>query len=76
MLMSSAAVVSSEAMLGGQRSQYKLLVRAVNQHTGIEAPFITSAVSEDFVVCSLYCCLCGSCKIGLASAGSALLNAV
>lgn len=37
-------------MLGGQKSPYKLLVRAVNQHTGIEVPFITFVASEDFVV--------------------------
>lgn len=41
---------SSEAMLGGQKSPYKLLVRAVNQQTGMEVPFISNAVSEDFVV--------------------------
>ena len=44
--------VSSEAMLGGQKSSYKLLVRAVNQHTGAEVPYITFVVSEDFVVSS------------------------
>ncbi|KAL0051109.1 hypothetical protein WJX82_002198 [Trebouxia sp. C0006] len=42
--------VSSEAMLGGQKSPYKLLVRAVNQHTGVEVPYITFVASEDFVV--------------------------
>lgn len=42
--------VSSEAMLGGQKSPYKLLVRAVNQHTGAEVPYITFVASEDFVV--------------------------
>ncbi|KAL0038779.1 hypothetical protein WJX79_007340 [Trebouxia sp. C0005] len=42
--------VSSEAMLGGQKSPYKLLVRAVNQHTGLEVPYITFVASEDFVV--------------------------
>ena len=42
--------VSSEAMLGGQKSPYKLLVRAVNQHTGLEVPYISYVVSEDFVV--------------------------
>ena len=42
--------VSSEAMLGGQKSPYKLLVRAVNQHTGQEVPYITFVASEDFVV--------------------------
>lgn len=42
--------VSSEAMLGGQKSPYKLLVRAVNLHTGSEVPYITFVVSEDFVV--------------------------
>jgi hypothetical protein len=44
------AAVSSEAMLGGQKSPYKLLVRAVNQHTGVEVPYITFVASEDFVV--------------------------
>lgn len=42
--------VSSEAMLGNQKPPYKLLVRAVNQQSGQEVPYITSAVSEDFVV--------------------------
>ncbi|KAL0030645.1 hypothetical protein WJX77_000555 [Trebouxia sp. C0004] len=42
--------VSSEAMLGGQKSPYKLLVRAVNQHTGLQVPYITFVASEDFVV--------------------------
>ncbi len=42
--------VSSEAMLGGQKSPYKLLVRAVNQHTGVEVPYINFVASEDFVV--------------------------
>ena len=42
--------VSSEAMLGGQKSPYKLLVRAVNQLTGQEVPYITFVASEDFVV--------------------------
>lgn len=37
-------------MLGGQKSPYKLLVRAVNQHTGLEVPYISYVVSEDFVV--------------------------
>ena len=47
--------VSSEAMLGGQKSPYKLLVRAVNQHTGAEVPYITFVASEDFVVRSASC---------------------
>ena len=37
-------------MLGGQKSPYKLLVRAVNQHTGVEVPYIACVASEDFVV--------------------------
>ncbi|KAL3138459.1 PSII 6.1 kDa protein, variant 2 [Trebouxia sp. C0010 RCD-2024] len=42
--------VSSEAMLGGQKAPYKLLVRAVDQRTGLEVPSITFVASEDFVV--------------------------
>ena len=49
--------VSSEAMLGGQKSPYKLLVRAVNQHTGAEVPYITFVASEDFVVSQTFVCL-------------------
>ena len=49
--------VSSEAMLGGQKSPYKLLVRAVNQHTGAEVPYITFVASEDFVVSQTLVCL-------------------
>ena len=42
-------------MLGGQKAPYKLLVRAVDQRTGLEIPSITFVASEDFVVRS---CLC------------------
>lgn len=42
--------VSSEAVLGGQKSPYKLLVRAANQHTGAEVSNIMFVASEDFVV--------------------------
>ena len=51
--------VSSEAMLGGQKAPYKLLVRAVNQYTGLEVPYITFVASDDFVVCS---CLLPPCQ--------------
>ena len=73
--------VSSEAMLGGQKSPYKLLVRAVNQHTGAEVPFITFLASEDFVVrcpatlpmllpCPFDCRLVGSCQARLGDVGA------
>lgn len=43
--------------MGGQKSPYKLLVRAVNQHTGVEVPYITFVASEDFVVSQTLVCL-------------------
>lgn len=60
-------------MLGGQKAPYKLLVRALDQCTGLEIPSITYVASEDFVVCNYLLLLCTILLISKLVEGSSLL---